>query len=45
MGKGSKPRPLDKQKFNENFDRIFKKGEQCLAAEERKDTKEDRSQN
>lgn len=22
-GKGSKPRPVDEQKFSENFDRIF----------------------
>jgi len=25
MSKGSKQRPSDKKKFNENFDRIFKK--------------------
>jgi hypothetical protein len=25
MGKGSKVRPMDKQKFDENFDQIFKK--------------------
>lgn len=24
-GKGSKPRPCDKKKFNENYDRIFSK--------------------
>lgn len=24
-GKGSKPRPVDQQKFQENFDRIFGK--------------------
>lgn len=24
-GKGDKPRPYDKQKFDENFDRIFNK--------------------
>tara|TARA_R100001377_G_scaffold84337_1_gene67654 strand:+ start:1984 stop:2133 length:150 start_codon:yes stop_codon:yes gene_type:complete len=24
-GKGSSPRPYDKDKFNESFDRIFKK--------------------
>ena len=23
-GKGSRPRPVDRDKFNENFDRIFK---------------------
>jgi hypothetical protein len=27
MGKGSKMRPMDKQRFNDNFDRIFKKEE------------------
>lgn len=25
-GKGSKPRPVDKAKFENNYDRIFKKG-------------------
>ena len=25
MSKGSKPRPVDEEKFNENFDRIFGK--------------------
>ena len=25
-GKGSKPRPVDKAKFANNYDRIFKKG-------------------
>lgn len=29
-GKGSKPRPVDDQKFNQNFDRIF--GEPKLKA-------------
>ncbi len=24
-GKGSKPRPTDRQKFNSNYDRIFRK--------------------
>ena len=27
-GKGSKPRPVDKAKFESNYDRIFKKGKQ-----------------
>ena len=26
MGKGSKPRPVDKQTFDQNFDRIFGHG-------------------
>ncbi len=26
MSKGSKPRPHDRDKFNENFDKIFRKG-------------------
>jgi len=42
MGKGSKPRPLDKQKFDKNFDRIFKGGEQCLVEVEKKGVKEDK---
>lgn len=25
MGKGSQPRPVDKKKFDENYDRIFGK--------------------
>lgn len=25
MGKGSKPRPVDKKKFDVNFDKIFRK--------------------
>lgn len=28
MSKGDKPRPVDQQKFNENFDRIFGKKEE-----------------
>lgn len=27
-GKGSRPRPVDKKKFDENFDRIFGKKEE-----------------
>lgn len=27
-GKGSNPRPVDKEKFESNYDRIFKKGKQ-----------------
>lgn len=42
MGKGSKPRPVDKKVFDDNFDRIFKKGEQCLVAEEKENAKEDK---
>ena len=25
MGKGSHPRPVDKKKFDENFDKIFRR--------------------
>lgn len=44
-GKGSKPRPVDKKKFDENWDRIFgKKKEDPLDAynEERLVTKFDK---
>jgi len=29
-GKGDKPRPVDKKKFDENFDKIFKKDSNFL---------------
>lgn len=42
MGKGSKMRPMDKKRFDDNFDRIFKKEKQCLAVEEKESAKEDK---
>jgi len=27
-GKGDRPRPVDKKKYDDNYDRIFKKGKQ-----------------
>jgi hypothetical protein len=28
-GKGDAPRPIDKKKYDENYDNIFRKGEKC----------------
>jgi|TARA_R100001510_G_C7632304_1_gene190985 hypothetical protein len=34
MGKGSKPRPVDRDKFNVNFDKIFKDKKKSAANQE-----------
>ena len=44
MGKGSKPRPMDKQKFDENFDQIFKKETQCLVMDEKEGAERNKGQ-
>jgi len=31
VGKGSRPRPVDRDKFNANFDKIFKTGKKGSA--------------
>lgn len=41
-GKGSKPRPVDKSKFDANFDRIFGKKDQILDKDKNKSGKEDK---
>ncbi len=33
-GKGSKPRPADKQKYEDNYDRIFGKGRKDMPTNE-----------
>ena len=33
-GKGSKPRPVDKKKFNENFDSIIKQNKPTIYVKE-----------
>ena len=40
-GKGSKPRPLNKKKFDSNYDKIFNKknkGPKCLNKQKKKKT-------
>jgi hypothetical protein len=38
-GKGSKPRPVDEQKFNQNFEKIF--GSKPLASLNKKKTEDE----
>jgi hypothetical protein len=41
-GKGSKPRPVDEQKFNHNFDKIFGELKLKAIASDKKPKKKDK---